>query len=206
MKENKEEVKTRKPQRVCAFDIGFRNLAFCVMEVGDADSPLETSRIISIHNEDILQGVSRKDVSPNEIYEKVYGFLTSHHAHFSSLDVILIEQQMSQKHVSNIMALKISMLVYGYFQHVVATAAAASSPFARQKIRLLEYPSTRKTRAFKAPFFKKKSDRKKWAIQKVLDLFPPHLDPVWQDMIESKKKKDDVADCILMCLSFYLSG
>ena len=102
--------------------------------------------------------------------------------------VVLIEQQMSGKHKANIKSLRLSQHVLSYFLNRHPT------------LTVVEYSSRMKTEGVK---FGSYSERKKWAVERVMKGFDHENDPVAKDWLMQWKKKDDVADCILMCLSYY---
>ena len=47
-----------------------------------------------------------------------------------------------------------------------------------------------------------KSERKKWAIEKAMSLLSQRGDNEILDILNSRKKRDDMSDCILMSVSF----
>ena len=102
--------------------------------------------------------------------------------------VVLIEQQMSGKHKANIKSLRLSQHVLSYFLN------------RHPSLTVVEFSSRIKTEGVK---FGSYSERKKWAVERVMRGFDHENDPVAKDWLMQWKKKDDVADCILMCLSYY---
>ena len=102
--------------------------------------------------------------------------------------VVLIEQQMSGKHKANIKSLRLSQHVLSYFLNRYPS------------LTVVEFSSRIKTEGVK---FGSYSERKKWAVERVMTGFDHENDPVAKDWLMQWKKKDDVADCILMCLSYY---
>jgi len=103
--------------------------------------------------------------------------------------IILIEQQMSSKHKSNIKALRLSQHLLAYFLNRYPS------------LRVVEFSSKHKTRSHSGEKMTY-SQRKKWAVEKVLLKLEEQGDEVGKEWILQWKKQDDVADCVLMCLVY----
>jgi hypothetical protein len=183
--------------RVAAFDMGIRNFAFAVADYSDANSALtQQTRTLpvvrGVQNIDLLRVCGRLDC---DLYRAVCHVLSCFEDFWSTTDVFLVEQQMSQRHMTNVQSLKLSMIVIGWL--------TATYPFAH----IREWPASRKTQAF-CMHLARKSDRKKWAIEKVQEFYPwsgdeddENDDPFWRRLMRAIPKKDDVCDCILMILT-----
>lgn len=166
--------------RVVAFDMGRRNFAFAEMEVEGRNKPCH------IHMFDVHDFGS--DIAPMELFRSLIVHLDRFFSVWDRAHVILIEQQLSSL---NIQANRLACHVAAYFFHKYPN------------LRVFEYPASYKTKLFGEQKTKHR-ERKQFAIQKVRELFEEQ-DPVAWDWISSFKKKDDVADCILMCVTFPLS-
>jgi len=140
--------------------------------------------IVHFENLDIQN--DKKDLS--QTFQDIHDILDSYFLLWENTHVVLIEQQMQFKHNSNIKALKISQHIYSHFL------------IKYKHVHILEYPAYYKTQIFGAPMKLKKHERKKWAVEKVFDIL--HFKNMTH-LIEKYKKKDDLSDCILMCISYF---
>lgn len=164
--------------RLVAIDIGRKNFAFACSSSLNEDGWCEISMV---DVSDLTTG------GPN-IYRNLISHLNRFRDCWEKTDVILIEQQMNRM---NVQATKMSCHVHAYFLN----------NFPRKIIH--EYPATYKTKLLKeksVPY----RERKDFAVRKVLGYYEHH-DPVLYDWIMSLPKKDDVADCILMCKTYFIS-
>lgn len=165
--------------RIAAFDIGRRNFALAVMD-------FPSSEVLSLRNHDFSSSQGEG------LFRELYHYLESLDGLLKEVHAILIEQQFFHAKLGcNIEALKLSQHTLAYFL------------LRYPKKDVMEYSSTRKTRFFHAPYFKLKRDRKLWSIQKAMELLPLSTDPVLEEMWNMHKKKDDVSDCVLMCISYF---
>lgn len=96
---------------------------------------------------------------------------------------IIIEKQMQSKHRTNIKALKMSQHVLAFFLNC------------HPGLTVREFASTQKSRFIGQGLTY--SGRKKAAVVETIRWL--ETDPVSLDWFMSLSKKDDVADCILMC-------
>lgn len=201
-----------KPLRIVAFDIGFRNFAWCVADfvgyeeaatdIRDRLASLERvvwwssagwtdwwdgvfSRVFhlrEVHNVDLTVG------EEDGVYRSLHAVLGRHREMFATADRILIEQQMAARHQTNVKALKIAQHVMAFFY----------IHFPEKRIE--EFPASHKTTVF-ACFEKHKADRKRFAVSKAAAICAG--DPVATDMIATHRKKDDISDCILMTVAAF---
>lgn len=179
--------------RIAAFDIGKRNFAFVIGQVFD-----ETHFIVEGFYLFDLVGERSSSIPVMDIYQQLYMVLQQFSEEWEHTNIILIEQQFAKKHRTNIQALKLSQHVLSYFllQH----------QFSRKgKKRIIEYPSYLKTQLFDQSF-SKKYDRKQWSVQYAHSWIQQcelqHQTQWLTEWFSEFKKKDDVADCLLMILSF----
>jgi len=188
---------------IVAFDIGFKNLAWSSVSYRNNPQLLNVSSIIddtvensiveqmNILNFDIFDATANVETNSKnmmEIYKKIHAYLDSLEYVWSSVDVFLIEQQMSTGKIYNVKALKISQHILAYFM------------IRHPSKKILEFGANYKTACFGVAFRKKK-ERKDWSIEKVSQLI--EQDPVIQDYMDTFKKKDDVCDCILMTFVYF---
>lgn len=178
---------------IASFDIGIKNFAFAILNVQETfqqiDQAHEHFQVIHFENID-LTTPGKKVIRANDmidIFLNVHDVLDSFALLWDGCDVLLIEQQMQFRHASNIKALKLS-------QHVLSYLLMHQ----REKI-IIEYPAYHKTQVWKAPLKLKKNERKKWAVMVVQEMLEKQSQG---DLLKGLKKKDDVSDCFLMCLSY----
>jgi len=168
---------------IVAFDIGTRNFAMAWVR----DCP-ETGQIVRYIS---LIDLTEKTSVPSKGWG-VYRRLISH---LESMDwifreyrpLVLIEQQMSSRHKSNIQALRLSQHVLAYFL------------IRYPSLTIVEYSPRLKTNVF-GYHEKSYKRRKQWAVDKIARFI--ENDPVTTDWFQQFRKKDDIADCILMCLAY----
>ncbi|NDE14272.1 hypothetical protein EBZ80_05005 [bacterium] len=158
--------------RIAAFDIGWRNLAWCVTETDGA----------------VLCGMNLVDLGDRDTYRTLHRVLEEHAWLWATCETILVEQQMSTGRITNVRAVKISQHVLAYFM----------IRFPEKKI--MEYSPRHKTEGFGQKKMSKKTERKKWAVAKTVELL--HDDPVALDWLGTLPKKDDVCDCFLMTVVY----
>jgi len=194
---------------VMAFDIGIKNFAVACIEVLEPTS--WTLRFMDNTSlEDVVQ--ERKEELRQQRGAPVRGAVSAVHGgvrmqtmegvqwavyralilHLDTMSgwleqspTILIEQQMSSKHKSNIKALRLSqhLLAYLLIKYPSLNIVEFSPRHKTQKVQKMTY-----------------SQRKKWAVDKVLQQLEAQGDEVGKDWMMQWKKRDDVADCVLMCL------
>jgi hypothetical protein len=174
--------------RVVAFDMGQVNFAFCGGRKESTEVIIENMQL-----QNFLRDETSKRPSPIVLYEKLFAYLDQFSELWEKTDVILIEQQFAKAHATNIKALKLS-------QHVLAYFMIRYQFSSKGKRKIVEYASSNKTQYYHMKF-KKKKDRKQWAVQQVQHHFEM-TDPVALDWFSSFHKKDDIADCILMILTY----
>jgi len=164
---------------IASFDMGIKNFAFAIVSIDSNDF-----EIVHFENIDLVED-KRKDIQ--KIIYNMYDVLETFKCLWEQCEIFLIEQQMQYRHASNIKALKLSQHVLAYFM------------IHYKNKTIIEYPAYHKTQVFNAPPKLNKYERKKWSIQKVQSLLEQKQSP---HLLHTLHKKDDVCDCILMCLSY----
>jgi len=205
-------------KRVVAFDIGQRNFAFVIVQIPSLTFFQKESEFLQI------DGMYLFDLIGSEVSFCQKKWLTVCHSLYSVLDqfsqewehtdLILIEQQFTKRHRSNIQACKLGQHVLAYF--LLRFGFDSKGPR-----KIIEFPSYHKTQSFDKSF-SKKYDRKKWSVEYVSSFLSSHdhhprhdhenhdendddddnTNTFLSDWFSSFKKKDDVADCLLMILSY----
>ena len=119
--------------------------------------------------------------------------LAQYKEYFDKCSTIIIEQQMSFGTKINTMAIKIAQHTYSYFLFRYGASK-----------KIIEFPSYNKTQILGAPAGLEKPQRKKWAVSKADEIWALRGDLETVDMVKSKKKKDDMSDCLLHVLSYMI--
>lgn len=136
----------------------------------------------------VVEGFDLIDLDQTaNVYRNLHAYLLQTETVFQGCSVILVEQQMK----TNYQALKLS-------QHVMAFFYLRSPDKT-----ILEWSASYKTSVYGLEKTTK-SCRKRFAVEKVRECIRD--DPVITDLFEALVKKDDVADCILMCFSFRIKN
>jgi hypothetical protein len=212
---------------IASFDIGYRNLCFSIEEVScDAlrciqpipkdkrynvdgtptkaqQNVLErvytNAKTIFFKNTD-LTNKAMKTLDP-EVFHLLTDLLDKYVSYWDNCSYIVLEKQMSFRGVYNVSALKLGQHCYSYF----------ALRYGRFK-QVIEFPAYHKTQVLGAPKVRKKTKkisykamdkptRKKWAIDEALSILGARNDFETMSQLESARKKDDIADCILQSVS-----
>lgn len=203
---------------ITAFDIGIKNFAFSCEEIDNTQIPnkilrsfdkngkpnkdyqlvldkvYNSGKIVYADNIDIVSTLeSNEKENDMNIFKALHKILDSHIKIWDNTDVFLIEQQMGYgKNSSNIKALKIAHQCISYFMTIYG-------PF---KI-IVEFSSSYKTRVLGCSF----EHRSKYKLRKEfsINLAEYILNSRNDKFIENfkkLKKRDDIADCILMIQAY----
>lgn len=128
------------------------------------------------------------------VYMKLTTLLDSYRPYLDQCSTIVIEQQMSYGSKINTMAIKIAQHTYSYFLFRYG-----------QSKQIVEFPSYNKTQILGAPAGLEKPQRKKWAIVKADEIWTMRGDMDASEYVGSKRKKDDMSDCLLHVLSYVIT-
>lgn len=188
IREKKSQVREKRIEKdmtvVVAFDMGVKNFAFAQMEIPSDhhDGAPCFGHVLSIDSYNL-------SADGGNIFRELISYLDRHSEKWEQTDIVLIEQQMN---MLNIHASRLACHVAAYFYHRFPSLYVA------------DYPSTYKTRCLDADKRLNHKGRKQFAIDTILSHYK-EKDPVLFDWIFSLRKRDDVADCVLMCATFPLS-
>lgn len=194
--------------RVASFDIGFRNFAFCVEEFEYPSACLQQDVVYTsegtLHPPSLLNPLYRHgsiihlalehfDLDGSACFQPLTRLLDGYSTLWDSVDVFLIEAQIAFGKNANVKALRIS-------QHVLSYLSVIYGPFKT----VVEFSSTYKTRLLGCPLAerKKKRDRKLFSVRACLEIIALKNCPNTTQTFSNFKKKDDVADCVLMVQAF----
>ena len=211
--------------RVASFDIGKKNFAFLVQTFpldvlftlphfykkdryrpdGSATPAFsETMEQISMCGKveefrcvDLTYNCDKGSYLDPETFHNMTDFLRSYDKLWDRCTLFLVERQMSARNKFNTMALKLGQHCLGYFR----------IRYGRIK-EIHEYPAYHKTQVLGAPKLPgrrgggmTKSERKKWAVAKTLEILNNRKDDATLKQLTTIKKKDDIADCLLQAVS-----
>ena len=127
------------------------------------------------------------------VFLRLTALLDHYKEQFDQCSTIIIEQQMSFGASVNTMAIKIAQHTYSYFLFRYGDSKT-----------IVEFPSYNKTQILGAPGGLEKPKRKKWAVVKADEIWTLRGDIETAAMVGSKKKKDDMSDCLLHVLSYLI--
>lgn len=206
---------------IVAFDIGKCNFAFCIEESEiDSkkyrlpktrcqidgkptpeyqevlDSAYTNGKVILFENLDLTEGTVAKKSLEMKVQLNMIDALDKYREYFDKCDTILIEQQMTK----NTMAYKLGQHCYSYFLMTYRDTKEILEFPARHKTQILGAPRVR-TESKKGKVSYKlmtKTQRKKWAIEQALAILHQRDDHTHSAQLGASKKKDDMADCLLM--------
>ena len=213
---------------IASFDIGYRNLCFSIEEINlqalnhvkklpkarqynaNGTPTIEQQKVLKqlysnsktvfFKNTDLTNKAMK--VLDHEVFHLLTDLLDEYVSYWDKCAVIILEKQMSFRGVYNVSALKLGQHCYSYFVF----------KYSRFK-QIVEFPAYHKTQILGAPKTKKetkkkttykamdKPTRKKWAINKAMEVLLDREDFENMSKIESVRKKDDIADCILQAIS-----
>lgn len=203
---------------VISFDIGKKNFAFYIEELNPQDlkfdtvlknrfnvdkSPTEEYQQVLetffksgerkfFANYDLTKG--NKDATIQQLCEEMNNVLDENEFFIDKVDVVLIEKQMSFGKAINLTAIKLAQHCMSYFV----------CKYGNYK-QILEFPAYHKTQVLGCAKVKSKNGkyktidkpaRKKWCIMKALDIFELRNDTDGIILLDSHKKKDDLADTL----------
>ena len=148
-------------------------------------------KTLKVENLDLTTGCDKKQYLDPRTYINMYNTLEKYKEIWDKCSVFIIEQQMSFGRKNNTMAIKLGQHCYSYFLFNYGVFK-----------EIMEFPAYHKTKVLGAPRKLSKPERKKWAIEKAMSLLSQRGDNEIIDKLNSRKKRDDMSDCILMSVSF----
>lgn len=213
---------------ICSIDIGKKNFAFYI-EKFSKDQLLSLKNIpeprykndgtptdifqdllkqiykngecVLFVNSDLTVGTSTKKYLDTEVFHNMTDLLDKYKSFWDKCDAIIIEKQMSfGKNKTNTMALKLGQHCWSYF----------AFNYSRYK-QIIEFPAYHKTQVLGAP--KKilvkgkpknmdKPHRKKWCVEKTMEILDIRNDLRTLEILNNNKKKDDLSDIVCQLQAF----
>lgn len=169
----------------------------------------DNGKVILFENSDLTHGcVDRKKGKSKALDVNVFHNLTElldqYHDYWSQCDAFVIEMQMAFRGVYNIAALKIAQHCFSYFTMRYGRRIDICEYPAYFKTQILGAPKTiHKTRGGKVSYkAMTKPERKKWCTEKACEILTRREDFDTLSVLNSKSKRDDISDCIGMCVSW----
>lgn len=186
---------------IASIDPGKNNFAFSIEEIYiDKCRDLKNlsqlpfvGKTIIIENINLSGGLDKTKYVDVNLFVNLTVVLDKYKKYWDMCKFILIERQMSfGSNKNNTLALKIAQHCLSYFTFM----------YGKFK-NLIEYPAYHKTQILDAPSKMLKPARKKWAVQKAIEILSARdYNKDILKKLNDVKKKDDMSDCILMNLSF----
>jgi len=208
-------------QYIASFDIGKKNFAFCVEKINtnalstiqriphskkynkDGTPTPAFSKILNtlytcgdvllIAVLDLTMNCNSKLYLDPQTFINMTNTLDAYSSYWDKCSAFIIEKQMSFRNKYNTMALKLGQHCYSYFVIKYENTK-----------KIIEYPAYHKTQVLGARKIdvKQKPKRKKWAVEKALSILNQRKDHITINGFDTCKKKDDMADCLLMTITY----
>jgi hypothetical protein len=202
---------------IASFDIGRRNFAFSIEEINISaikdipNKPLgqrynkdgtlqldyrktmqiltDSGKIILLEHKDLTDNT--KGIDDITLLINLTKYLDSFRDYWIHCESFVIEQQMNFGNNRNHNAIKLSHHVMSYF----------IIQFANFK-NVIEFGAYNKTRVLGAPKKQSKPERKKWAVEKAIQILIDRGDEKSLEMMRSKSKQDDISDVIVQSIAY----
>lgn len=204
---------------ITSFDIGKKNFAFVVEEI-DLDklkfvqnipknirynnngtstsifnktlsSLYQCGKVLLFRNLDLTGNCDKKAYLDPKTFFNMNTELDKYKEYWDKCSIFIIEKQMAFKGKRNTMALKLGQHCFSYFIFNYGVTK-----------KVIEFSAYYKTQILGAQKKLTKPQRKKWAIEKALSILAEREDYENLTHLNSVKKKDDIADCILMNIAY----
>lgn len=215
-----------KKVRIASFDIGKKNFSWCIEEFDDdilyeiedienkynidgtctddmtkiLNQVYTNGKIILHNNVDLTCGCDAKKKLDPLTFHNMNDVLNEYENEWDMCSMFLIEMQMAFSGRINTMAVKLGQHCYSYF----------TFKYGKTK-QIIEFPAYHKTQVLGAPKIPgkpyksgkirykamTKPQRKKWAVQKSIEILSDRGEND-ENIIKNSKKKDDLADTFLM--------
>jgi len=161
-------------------------------------------KLILFKNSDLTSGCKKGVYLDPETFHNMTDLLDKHRDYWGKCESFVIEQQMSFGKKHNTLALKLGQHCFSYF----------AITYGRFK-NVIEFPSYHKTQVIGAPKIQNKTKtgkvtykaldkpaRKKWSVVMAKEILEERDDQDTLKFLSSSKKKDDLADVIVMLQSW----
>jgi len=169
------------------------------------DQVYMVGEIIMYDKVDLTTNCDAKKTLDPESYHNLTVYLDSiKERYLDKCSLVLIERQMAFGKKINLMAVKLAQHCYSYFQIKYGRKMTVIDFDAFNKTLVLGAPKVEGKKSKKGKYrFKsmKQTDRKKWAVEKAVEILEIRGDSESMKKIMGSKKKDDFADCFVQLQS-----
>lgn len=174
--------------KLVSIDIGIKNFSFAVINV-DKDFFC----VQYFHNQALFQENMKNFYFSQKFFLDFYKFLNASMLPFlQEAKYVLIEKQLwSKKNY------KCSVLYHHLMAYILLSCGTS--------IQTVPFSPSKKYKVFNLLGKMTYSQRKKWAVDKVKAIFETDQDEISMFLFNEEKKKDDIADSILMGYIYYHS-
>jgi hypothetical protein len=169
------------------------------------DRVFANGQLVLHENLDLTENCDSKKTLDPETYHNMIEALDKYDEYWKNCSTIIIEMQMAFGRKVNLMAVKLAQHCYSYF----------TMRYGRQHT-IIEFPAYHKTQVLGAPKVEGKPyksgkkrykameqrDRKKWAVNKAIEILTSRGEMDILDEMTSVRKKDDLADVLVQLQSF----
>ena len=181
--------------KILSFDIGLKNLAYCVCDLSNSNVIIKEWDVECLSN-------TKKTIPLDELNKRIITFFDSN-PKFLEVDQVLIEQQPTK----NPLMKNISVMIHSYF----IIRGIIDKEINKSNInRVLFYSPKNKLKLYDGPEIvctvkSKYSQRKKLGIAHTRYFISKYNLSNYSQIFEKSKKKDDLADCFLQALCYFNS-
>jgi len=181
--------------RIISFDIGIKNLCFCI-ETFDNDKIKCINDCINNGKIELFVNkclTTNQKTNITDICILTTNHLNEYEKYFDHLDYIIIEKQMGFVSKINIKAVQLSQHIMTYFM-IKYPQSICQFINASHKFLQLDDEEKKIKRTY--------AQRKKWSINKCYDILNSRNDTKNISLLNNLDKKDDVADTIVQLVGF----
>jgi Poxvirus A22 protein len=174
--------------RILAFDVGIKNLSFCLI-----DSSLSGTEVLQWKNVSIVETDNCNKMGVDELTEGMLVTLQEHFDQNFAADVVLIENQ--PMHMNGLMK-TLSVVIYTYFNMLKIQFGSVSQVkfiSATNKLKCKKGTGSPATKTYK--------DRKRCG-RELARLYVKDSFEEWTGFFSAAHKEDDLADALLFCVYY----
>lgn len=191
--------------RILSIDIGIRNFAYCIIDIAQTQNPtiVQWEKIDLLEeNKTIVKHKNAKHVPLSILNIMVFHTLHRrlHHWRTLQIDTVLMEQQIGKSRNAKMEGL-VAMWLFSYLGHVILVSSKwklevvfASNGFALQKVESgMSY-----------------DQRKQYTVHLTNKWIPTQSTQIqsffasFKGRIKSEDKQDDLADCLMQAIAWFL--
>lgn len=184
--------------RICAFDLGVKNFAVAIECFNKTKLNKNQD---DVYMEGKLEFLDKQNFSPdtkgskitNKILETLNEYIKTILSKLEECDIILIEKQFKCRGVQNATCIHLEHHLQGILMWALQ----------HKKIKIEVYASRHKTKTFDENQMTK-NQRKKWTVNEASNILLAREDYTMLDIF-NKKKKDDMADVIMMIQAYKMN-